>query len=115
MCVVTRFQEQLYREFQREMKGILEDLMTYQPERIILFGSWARGDFSQGSDIDILVIKKTRARFIDRIEHVLALTRTDMDLEILVYTPEELQRMQDRLNPFVLEVMETGKVIYEKP
>ncbi len=111
---MTKFQKKLYREFQREIKEIVKDLMACQPERIILFGSWARGDFNEGSDIDILVIKKTRARFLDRTESVLAMTRSSMDLEILVYTPEEFQNMQDRGNPFALEVLETGKIMYEK-
>ena len=46
---------------------MLEELKTYAPERVILFGSHARGDTHQGSDIDVLIIKETERKFLDGI------------------------------------------------
>lgn len=92
----------------------------YQPEKVILFGSAAIGKASQGSDIDLVVIKKTSKRFYDRIGDVLNILWSGeetpkMGVDILVYTPEEFQLMS-KDNYFVRdEILGKGRTVYERP
>ncbi len=80
-------------------------------EKIILFGSLARGDADKYSDIDIVVIQKTDKRFIDRL---LEFVNLPVSCDILVYTPEEFQNMLEQGNYFIKKVVSEGKILYEK-
>lgn len=86
----------------------------YEPEKIILFGSFAKGNYHELSDIDVIIIKRTGKRFLERIEDVLSLNDTEMNLECFVYTPEEFSKMIEEENPFIEEVLKSGVVLYEK-
>ncbi len=86
----------------------------YDPDKVIVFGSYARGDIHEGSDLDLLIIKDTPERFTDRIGTVLRACSFDTAIEPLVYTHAELQRMIDRRNDFILTALREGKVAYEK-
>lgn len=100
----------------REINRIAEQVIKrYKPEKIILFGSAARGEFSEDSDVDMLIIKKTRKkRLIDRVGEVLKLCDYNVPFEPLIYTPQELKKMRKYNNPFLEEIMSQGKVIYER-
>lgn len=98
------------------ISNIIESLTLYQPEKIILFGSAARGDTDEFSDIDLIVIKKSNKRFIERLVEVMAyLPRDAVNVDILVYTPEEFQTMQEKGNPSIEQVLNDGVVLYEDP
>ena len=51
----------------QDVRQVVQDLMPYDPERVILFGSLARGDSDDYSDIDVMVIKRTETRFVQRL------------------------------------------------
>lgn len=71
-------------------------LKRYEPERIILFGSRARGDADEYSDYDIIVIKRTDKPFLERLRDMVPyLVEFDRPAEILVYTPDEYERMRE--------------------
>ena len=93
---------------------VLEGLMAYEPERVILFGSAARGDADERSDIDMIVIKKTEERFVQRLVTAGALVPAGISADIFVYTPEELDTMVAEGIPFIAEALRDGKVLYEK-
>ena len=85
----------------------------YNPDRIILFGSHSTGKPQEESDIDLLVLKDTKDRPIDRriqVEKILA--DRSMPLDIVVYTPQEIRYLFSMGSPFVEEIIETGRVIY---
>ena len=85
----------------------------YTPDRIVLFGSHARGNASPGSDIDLLIVKDTDRRPVDRrIEVEGLLVDRAMALDLVVYTPSELRQPYALGDPFVLDVLETGRVLY---
>ena len=86
----------------------------YKPERIIVYGSFARGDHHQGSDLDLLVIKNTSERFADRIEHVLEYCPGGIAVEPLVYTEKEIAEMATKGNSFLESALEEGIVVYEQ-
>lgn len=102
-------------EFQQEIQRIKDQIVKiYQPEKIILFGSAARGDFTEDSDIDMLVVKETSKPKIDRIKKILLSVDYNVPFEPLVYTPSELRKRKLLGDSFILEVLNKGKVIYEK-
>lgn len=102
-------------DIEERIKWIVEDLKTYDPEKIILFGSAARGDIDSYSDLDFAVIKKTDKRFLQRLAEVVEFLRPNLgSVDILVYTPEEFEKMKEAENPFIEQVLKDGKVIYEK-
>jgi predicted nucleotidyltransferase len=83
----------------------------YKPKRIYLFGSYARGDFNEGSDVDLVVVGDFKERFIDRIGGILRLNDTDLEIEPMAYTEEEFERMDNRGNRFI-EAVKKGNLIY---
>ena len=94
-----------------EIVRILVD--QYGPiEKIILFGSYARGDTDEYSDLDLILIKRTSKRFVERLVEVPLLP---VHADVFVYTPEEFEEMRENENPFILSALESAKVIYERP
>jgi predicted nucleotidyltransferase len=87
----------------------------YRPQRIIVFGSFARGDTHELSDLDVIVVKDTEERFFDRIGRVRdACEDIDVDVQPLVYTPEEFRQMLEQGNAFLETALEEGIVAYEE-
>jgi len=74
-----------------EFLALLEE--RFQPERVILFGSRARGDHLKNSDYDIIVVSDRfeGCHFLDRLAALFELWDYDHDLDILAYTPEEFE------------------------
>ena len=88
------------------------------PERIVLFGSWARGEGKDGSDVDLLVVERepfgpnrSRRREAARIWRCLAEFRIAKD--ILVYSVGELARWQDSAHHVIARALREGRVLYE--
>ncbi len=82
--------------------------------RAIVFGSLARGEASRHSDLDLIVVQETDKRFLDRYDDLLReITQAapGRDVDLLIYTPQELDQMEDR--PFIAAALKEGKVIYE--
>jgi predicted nucleotidyltransferase len=98
---------------EEQLNTLLQALRPYQPQRIILFGSVARGEADAESDLDVLVIKDTPEPFVKRLETMAELCPLGVHADILVYTPAELKRMAEDGNPLILRALEEGRVIDE--
>lgn len=98
----------------RTIDDVVQRLIErYDPERIILFGSHATGRPQEGSDVDLLIVKETDRRPIDRrVEVERLLCDRSFPLDLLVYTPRELRDLYALGSPFIEEVIESGKVLY---
>jgi uncharacterized protein len=84
------------------------------PERIILFGSAARGQMGPHSDLDILVIKSGdihRRRLAQEIH--MNLWGVDYAVDIIVATPEDIERYRDSLGLVYKPALREGRVIYD--
>ena len=79
---------------------------------IMLFGSLARGDISTTSDIDMIIVKGTKKKFLDRLDEIYSTLIPNVALDILVYTPEEFEAMKSK-NVFVMNAVKEGKMLYE--
>ncbi|MEI7983759.1 MAG: nucleotidyltransferase domain-containing protein [Bacteroidota bacterium] len=87
----------------------------YNPDKIILFGSYASGEQSEDSDLDLFVIKNSdlpRPQRAFQVRKMLFGMMVPMDL--IVYTPDEIEKSLGNKFSFVHEVMNTGKVLYER-
>ncbi|TAJ75535.1 MAG: nucleotidyltransferase domain-containing protein [Gallionellaceae bacterium] len=96
-----------------KVKKLVECLKRYKPEQIIVFGSYARGDADEQSDLDVVVIKQTEKRFLDRLIEAARCLDNDLGkVDVFVYTREEFEEMRQRGNPFIEKVVTEGRVIY---
>lgn len=104
--------EEVFKRIERYGERVIEEL---HPTTLILFGSFAKGDINEGSDVDIIVVTDFKEAFFDRIKTLLDLNDDPkLPLEPVGYTPEEFKRMSDEANPFILEVLREGKILYGK-
>ena len=88
----------------------------FHPQRIILFGSQARGEATAESDLDLFIEMETLARPPERaIEVSSVFGLRPWSLDIVVYTPQEVQRLR-KINGTLISMIEAeGKVLYERP
>jgi uncharacterized protein len=85
----------------------------YEPDRIIVFGSTAHDRATDGSDLDLLVVKETEQRPTDRhVEVHRILQDREIPIDLLVFTPAELRALHAMGNAVIDEIMESGKVVY---
>jgi len=98
----------------KTLKDISSRLIKeYDPEKIILFGSRAEGKDSEGSDIDLVIVKETDKRPLDRrIEVETLLSDRVVPIDIVVYTPDEMRNLYFMGSPFVEEDVEKGRLLY---
>jgi len=84
-----------------------------QPERIIMFGSAARGSMGRNSDIDLLVVKSgaNRLELAQRIYAHLHGAREAVD--VIVVTPEDLNKYRDNHALVIAAALREGKVVYD--
>jgi len=86
-----------------------------QPQKIILFGSYAYGTPTPDSDVDLLVIMKTTASQVERSLAVARLLRPRVfPVDILVRTPDEIERALRSGDFFIQEILSRGRVLYER-
>ena len=93
------------------VRQVVEQIVAeYGPlEKILLFGSAARGEADQASDLDLIIIKRTSQRFLERI---LAVPLLSVAADVFVYTPEEFEQMREQGNPFILKALEDAVTVY---
>ncbi len=104
------------KQIQLELQQITRKIIAkFRPEKIILFGSNAWGNPSAESDLDLLIVKKSRQNILDLMRQVdRILSKRTVALDILVYTPQRLQMRLDLGDPFIKKVMDFGRVLYDK-
>ena len=98
-------------EIARRMRGVFA---RYAIERAILFGSFARGRQSRRSDVDLILIQRTKKPYFERFEGILRDLNEAVagrDVEVFIYTPDELEQMKGRR--FIEKALREGKVLYE--
>ncbi|HEY85644.1 MAG TPA: nucleotidyltransferase domain-containing protein [Chloroflexi bacterium] len=88
---------------------------TFDPYRIIVFGSHVYGHPTPDSDVDLLIVMDSDERPAMRATRVSRILRPrPFPMDILVRTPEEIQHRLKIGDYFIREVMERGKVLYER-
>lgn len=102
-------------ERQRRILQLLAALGPYQAERIYLFGSFARGEEDELSDLDVVIFKRTTQPFLERLREVSKFLPADLGtVDVLVYTPEEFATMLANGNAFAEMIAEEGRLVYDQ-
>jgi predicted nucleotidyltransferase len=105
-----RRSKEIFEEIERRKDLVVKE---FRPEAVILFGSFAKGDINEGSDVDAMVIADFKEGFLERVELPWDLkAEIKRSLEPVGYTPEEFQRMREEGNSSIREVLESGKLLY---
>lgn len=100
---------ELYEEVVRRIVAVAD------PDRIILFGSRARGDHRPDSDVDLLVVKESdEPRYARSGKLYTALARLPVEVEILVYTPVEIAEWGGVRQAISTTAVREGVVLYER-
>jgi len=94
--------EKIYAEL-KEFARLLKS--QHKAKKVYLYGSFARGNFNEGSDIDLIIVGEFDGRIPQRIQKILDLT--SLPIEPLVYTEPEFEEMKERA--FFKEVLATAK------
>ena len=89
-------------------------IKKFNLKKIIIFGSFAREDYHKGSDLDLIIVGEFKERFVDRISKIIELNDSDLEIDAMVYTEEEFQKMIQDRRPFIEQALEEGIVVYEK-
>ena len=87
----------------------------YQPKKVFLFGSYAYGKPDEDSDIDLLIVKETDKRPIERWLEVKKLLRgcvPMVSVSPLVYTEKELEERMAMKDFFIEEIFQRGELLY---
>ena len=108
----TKAQEQAEAKIREMVRRIVE---KFDPDKIILFGSFASGTADGDSDVDLLVImpvtmsKRKQAAQID-----LALADVGLPKDVIMVTPEEVEKYHDVVGSIIYPALREGKVLYER-
>ncbi len=103
-------------DIEEKTKEITEQIVNrYKPDKIIIFGSCARGEFKEDSDVDFLIIKReTPYLGRDRARELRKLIKKDIACDFLIYRPEELEERIKLDDPFIKLILKEGRVVYAR-
>ena len=102
---------------------IIQSLQNIDPYKIILFGSVATGTANDSSDLDIAVILNKESLpedYDEKLENKILVRNAILDIsfevpfDLLVYTTMEFEKLKINNKPFYSEIVDKGKVVYEK-
>src|SRR5512133_2747794 len=101
-----------------EIKKLTDIIInSYNPDKIFLFGSYARNDNNENSDIDILVIsdnEKQLPRYRRGLKTRVLLSAINSSKDILFYSNEEFNKSVEDKNSFVSSIMKTSRLLYAR-
>jgi predicted nucleotidyltransferase len=97
------------------IKALAQQIATqFQPERIILFGSYAYGDPTSDSDVDILVLLPFEGRGLRKSLEILDCVEPDFPVDLLARRPDDTARRYAEGDPLLRDALDHGKVLYER-
>ena len=98
----------------KEIRNITAQIIEkYKPDKVILFGSAARGEITKDSDVDFLIIKRETPLYgADRIRELSRVIDRNIPVDFLIYRPEEFDKRLKMGDPFLKTIVKEGKVLY---
>lgn len=104
------------KQVEKEIQSIVQQLIEkYKPQKIVLFGSAAKGKFGPDSDLDFLIVKEGIDDIAgpDRYRQVSRLLSYNMAMDLLVYSPYEIKKRLYLEDPFIKNILKEGRVLYD--
>ena len=105
-------------QIEKILAEIVEKLKReYQPEKIILYGSYAYGNPTRDSDIDLFIVKDTDRNRVERFVEIKTLIydpQRKISVQPLVLTPGEVQDRMELGDDFITEIVKQGQILYTK-
>jgi len=97
-----------------EIESILAQIVEkYQPLKVILFGSAAKGEFEEVNDLDFLILKEdVPSTGLARMRELDELIERNMAADMLVYRPDEFDDRVRLGDPFIKSILKEGRVLY---
>lgn len=99
---------------QEKIKEVINRIVkNVNPEKIILFGSYASGNPREDSDLDILIIKEMRMPRYKRSREVKKHLRgMKIPIDVIVYTKKEIKKWENTETAFINQAIKQGKILY---
>ena len=101
----------------RDLERLLRKLIAgYAPRQVYLFGSHAYGEPDEHSDLDLLIVKETNQTPFERrveVRRIVQDIKRRTPIQPLVITPQELHRRIQMGDPFLIEIVEQGELLYD--
>ena len=85
----------------------------FNPDRIILFGSRARGRAHADSDVDLLVVMRCNGSGARKAVEILNRVEPEFAVDLIVRTPQEIRKRLAQHDGFLADIVRRGKVLYE--
>ena len=99
---------------QKAIDNVVKQIVEkFKPQKIILFGSYARGNPRPESDVDLLVVMDTQLREVQQAIQILQEIDYRFGLDLIVHTPKYLAERVKMGDWFLMDVLKEGKVLYE--
>jgi uncharacterized protein len=97
-----------------EIKSVCKQIVdNFQPEKVVLFGSYAYGTPTEDSDIDLLVVMPYTGNELEQMVKVRRRLKSKYPLDVLVKTAAQLKARNELGDFFIQEILEKGKILYE--
>lgn len=96
-------------------RAIVDTAHEIDASKAILFGSCGRLTQNNRSDVDVVFMKETNERFIDRPDAAMTLLHQKIQgrgIDVLIYTAHEFNKMRDEGNSFVKQIIKDGRILY---
>ncbi len=101
---------------QETIQQVVDDIVKgIDPIKVIMFGSYARGTQAVDSDLDIFVVAEMEGSSVERTRRVNGvISARGFGIDVVVRTPQQVQKSLTGRDWFVQEIYEQGKVLYER-
>ncbi|NUO84447.1 nucleotidyltransferase domain-containing protein [candidate division KSB1 bacterium] len=101
---------------QKEIRRLARDIARrFRPQRIVLFGSYAYGNPTPDSDVDLLIITPCQEDPLDKAAEIRMSIRPTFPVDLLVRTPDKVRERLQMGDGFMQEILEKGRMLYEAP
>lgn len=99
---------------QESIQAVVNQIaQQFQPNKVILFGSYAYGEPTEDSDVDLLVVMPANKRDTKKAIEIVRSLRPGFPMDLLVYDPAYLQHRCGMEDYFVREIVAKGRVLYD--
>ena len=98
-----------------QIQGIADKIaLDYDPDKVILFGSYARGTETPDSDVDLLVILTFEEKPFWKSLEIINRINPPFSVDLLARRPDDTERRYSQGDPLIREALDQGKVLYER-